>query len=133
MIRLCELRPQFLKEMYNHDNEGLRMSMWWIVVNVYRHSSYQASDFDDSSLKQSECFSPISNASCPDEVRICVYIYNYTADSLPVDPGYGVDEVLSRGGGGGVLRFGSDGGVPLKPPNQYLSLRVILAEKGTYY
>ena len=28
-----------------------------------------------------------------------------------------------------VLRFGSDGGVPLKPPNQYLSLRVILAEK----
>ena len=30
---------------------------------------------------------------------------------------------------GGVLRFGSDGGVPLKPPNQYLSLRVILAEK----
>ena len=35
--------------------------------------------------------------------------------------------------GGGVLRFGSDGGVPLKPPNQYLSLRVILAEKGTYY
>ena len=37
------------------------------------------------------------------------------------------------GGGGGVLRFGSDGGVPLKPPNPYLSLRVILAEKGTYY
>ena len=36
------------------------------------------------------------------------------------------------GGGGTVLRFGSDGGVPLKPPNQYLSLRVILAEKGTY-
>ena len=34
------------------------------------------------------------------------------------------------GGGGGVLRFGSDGGVPLKPPNPYLSLRVILAEKG---
>ena len=34
---------------------------------------------------------------------------------------------------GGVLRFGSDGGVPLEPPNQYLSLRVILAEKGTYY
>ena len=38
-----------------------------------------------------------------------------------------------RNPGGGVLRFGSDGGVPLKPPNQYLSLRVILAEKGTYY
>ena len=37
------------------------------------------------------------------------------------------------GGGGGVLRFGSDGGVPLKPPNPYLSLRVILAEKGTHY
>ena len=36
-------------------------------------------------------------------------------------------------GGGGVLRFGSDGGVPLKPPNPYLSLRVILAEKGTHY
>ena len=35
------------------------------------------------------------------------------------------------GGGGGVLRFGSDGGVPLKPPNPYLSLRVMLAEKGT--
>ena len=34
---------------------------------------------------------------------------------------------------GGVLRFGSDGGVPLKPPNPYLSLRVILAEKGTHY
>ena len=30
---------------------------------------------------------------------------------------------------GGVLRFGSDGGVPLKPPNPYL----ILAEKGTHY
>ena len=39
----------------------------------------------------------------------------------------------TSGGGGGVLRFGSDGGVPLKPPNQYLSLRVILPEKGTYY
>ena len=37
------------------------------------------------------------------------------------------------GGGGGVLRFGSDGGVPLKPPNPYPSLRVILAEKGTHY
>ena len=41
------------------------------------------------------------------------------------------DSKCSRPGGGGVglLRFGSDGGVPLKPPNQYLSLRVILAEK----
>ena len=28
-------------------------------------------------------------------------------------------------GGGGVLRFSSDGGVPLKPPNLYPSLRVI--------
>ena len=37
------------------------------------------------------------------------------------------------GGGGGVLRFGSDGDVPLKPPNPYPSLRVILAEKGTHY
>ena len=36
-------------------------------------------------------------------------------------------------GGGGVLRFGSDGGVPLKPPNLYPSLRVILAEKGTHF
>ena len=34
-------------------------------------------------------------------------------------------DIVTRGGGGGVLRFGSDGGVPLKPPNQYLSLRVI--------
>ena len=42
-------------------------------------------------------------------------------------------EKISGGGGGGVLRFGSDGGVPLKPPNPYLSLRVILAEKGTHY
>ena len=40
---------------------------------------------------------------------------------------------IPGGGGGGVLRFGSDGGVPLKPPNPYLSLRVILAEKGTHY
>ena len=31
--------------------------------------------------------------------------------------------VFPPGGGGGVLRFGSDGGVPLKPPNPYLSLR----------
>ena len=37
------------------------------------------------------------------------------------------------GGGGGVLRFGSDGGVPLKPPNPYPSLRVILAKRGTHY
>ena len=41
--------------------------------------------------------------------------------------------LASRAPGGGVLRFGSDGGVPLKQPNQNLSLRVILAEKGTYY
>ena len=33
------------------------------------------------------------------------------------------------GGGVGILRFGSDGGVPLKPPNPYPSLRVILAER----
>ena len=42
-------------------------------------------------------------------------------------------EYRPGGGGGGVLRFGSDGGVPLKPPNLYPSLRVILAEKGTHY
>ena len=33
-------------------------------------------------------------------------------------------------GGVGVLRFGSDGSVPLKPPNLYPSLRVILSGKG---
>ena len=38
----------------------------------------------------------------------------------------------ARGGGGGT-QIGSDGGVPLKPPNLYPSLRVILAEKGTHY
>ena len=43
-----------------------------------------------------------------------------------------MDRFVSLGGGGGVLRFGSDGGVPLKP-NPYPSLRVILAEKGTHY
>ena len=41
--------------------------------------------------------------------------------------------IINPGGGGGVLRFGSDGCVPLKPPNLYPSLRVILAEKGTHY
>ena len=35
-------------------------------------------------------------------------------------------------GGGGVLRFGLDRVVPLKPQNPYPSLRVILAEKGTH-
>ena len=45
----------------------------------------------------------------------------------------GVPPPPGGGGGGGVLRFGSVGGVPLKPPNPYLSLRVILAEKGTHY
>ena len=49
--------------------------------------------------------------------------YSSRADSMGVGVGPG---------GGGVLRFGSDGGVPLKPPNPYLSLRVILAEKGTH-
>ena len=38
--------------------------------------------------------------------------------------------VLMPGGGGGVLRFGSNGGVPLKPPNLYPSLRVIFGRKG---
>ena len=42
-------------------------------------------------------------------------------------------DYIPGGGGGGVLRFGSDEGVPLKPPNPYPSLRVILAEKGTHY
>ena len=35
--------------------------------------------------------------------------------------------------GGGALRFASNGGVPLKPPIPYPSLRVILVEKGTHY
>ena len=35
------------------------------------------------------------------------------------------------GGGGGTQNLVPTGGVPLKPPNPYLSLRVILAEKGT--
>ena len=43
------------------------------------------------------------------------------------------DNLWCNPGGGGVLRFGSDGGVPLKPPNLYPSLRVILAKKGTDY
>ena len=48
--------------------------------------------------------------------------------------GTAVGKIMSPTGGGGVvLRFGSDGGVPLKPPNLYPSLRVILAEKGTHY
>ena len=34
---------------------------------------------------------------------------------------------------GGVLRCCLDGGARLTPPNQYPSLRVILAEKGTHY
>ena len=34
--------------------------------------------------------------------------------------------------GGGVLRFGLDGSLPLEPRNPYPSLRVILAEKGTH-
>ena len=55
-------------------------------------------------------------------------LFGHVLDKSHHDPVYS-----PGGGGGGVLRFGSDGGVPLKPPNQYLSLRVILAEKGTYY
>ena len=35
--------------------------------------------------------------------------------------------------GRGVLRFELGRGVPLKPPNPYPSLRVILAEKGTHF
>ena len=38
-----------------------------------------------------------------------------------------------RSGGGGVLRFELDRGVPLEPQNPYPSLRVILAEKGTHF
>ena len=37
------------------------------------------------------------------------------------------------GGGGGGTQIWFRRGVPLKPPNPYLSLRVILAEKGTHY
>ena len=37
---------------------------------------------------------------------------------------------LGTGGWGGVLRFGSDGGVPLKPPNLYPSLRGHFGGKG---
>ena len=40
---------------------------------------------------------------------------------------------IGPGGGGGVLRCCLDGGARLKPPNQYPSLRVILAEKGTHH
>ena len=36
-------------------------------------------------------------------------------------------------GGGGVLRFELDRGVPLEPQNPYPSLRVILAKKGTHF
>ena len=35
-------------------------------------------------------------------------------------------------GGGGVLRFGLDGDVPLEPRNPYPCSGVILAEKGTH-
>ena len=35
--------------------------------------------------------------------------------------------------GGGVPRFGLDGGVPLDPQNPYTFLRVILAERGTNF
>ena len=33
----------------------------------------------------------------------------------------------------GILQFGVDGGVLLEPQNPYQFLRVILAEKGTYF
>ena len=36
------------------------------------------------------------------------------------------------GGGGGVLRFGLDGDVPLEPRNPYPCSGVILAEKNTH-
>ena len=35
--------------------------------------------------------------------------------------------------GWGVLRFGLDGGVPLEPQNTFPFLRVIFAEKVTYF
>ena len=41
---------------------------------------------------------------------------------IPLDPG-----------GGEVLRFELDRGVPLEPQNPYPSLRVILAEKDTHF
>ena len=75
----------------------------------------------------------------------CVYSYinnvyggkshnreDFLQSSLSSSLGYLISWSKPRGGGG-VLRFGSDGGVPLKPPNPYLSLRVILAGKGTHY
>ena len=37
------------------------------------------------------------------------------------------------GPGGGLLRFGLDGGVPLKPLNPYLFLRASCAQKGTHF
>ena len=68
-------------------------------------------------------------AQCPSRTIATHILFAYgTAFLMPLLVTY-----LPGGGGGGVLRFGSDGGVPLKPPNQYLFLRVILAEKGTYY
>ena len=39
----------------------------------------------------------------------------------------------TSGGGGGVLRFGLDRGVPLEPRNPYPLLRVIVAGKGTHF
>ena len=41
--------------------------------------------------------------------------------------------VHSSPGGGVLLRFELDRGVPLEPQNPYPSLRVILAEKGTHF
>ena len=40
---------------------------------------------------------------------------------------------MSYSGGGGVLRFELDRGVPLEPQNPYPSLRVILAKQGTHF
>ena len=64
--------------------------------------------------------------------------FTHGSEDIPIlhvtpPPPHTHTRVLSPARGGGVLRFGSDGGVPLKPPNPYPSLRVILAVKGTHY
>ena len=45
----------------------------------------------------------------------------------------GPGKIEKTRGGGGVLRFELDRGVPLEPQNPYPFLRVILAEKGTHF
>ena len=50
---------------------------------------------------------------------------------LSADPSAEGAQKLWNLGGGGVLRFELDWGVPLEPQNPYPSLRMIMAEKGT--